>query len=215
MWRFLVTSFFAISCCCISLIARPDSLSTVDDDADGPRRKPNAEFIIGMQFSSLFYKAGTYETGFEINNRDTTISRNVLMLGYGGHVPLFNLGKTSTVWLVPAAILKIGIHNTSGSSTPDATYDLGLPVHFTAGIGGLRRRSNAWGIEGGVGANITAHLKDGLFSFVPSGIVDITYAPKSIFRLRLMADIFSYDLQPKDKPPFSQQTWSVSFVAGF
>jgi hypothetical protein len=201
------------------LCAQVDSTMKDDDGEQGPRRKPLGEWLLGITY-------GTFEqtvpllawNGYDyVQLGDTTVSdsRTYFSLGYGGHVPLFNLGKYSTVWLVPAAYMAVSFSNLSSDvSDPSINIDLSVPVHVTAGYGGLRRKAQAWGIEGGLGVTASRRFTEGVFTVVPSALVDVTYAPKNVFRLRFMTDLISYEIAPTDKAPYTMRTWSLMFVVG-
>lgn len=208
-----------IMLCIVTVHAQTDSTLKEDDDDGGPRRKPNGEWIVGITYATTSFTGQlTQWNGYEyVNLGDTTISDNRIYgsFGYGGHIPLFNLGRYSTVWLVPSAYAAISLSSfSSTSSDPQVYVDLTVPIHVTAGYGGLRRKANAWGIEGGVGITASRRFNEGVFTVAPSAIVDVTYAPKNVYRLRFMTDLISYDVEPKESSKFSMHTWSLMFVLG-
>lgn len=216
MSRFLAC-IGAVVFCLSSLHAQTDSTFIDDEEQTGPRRKPNGEAMLGITYANLSYTSKVYDQYGQIVG-DTNVADNRLYasFGYGGHIPLFNLGKYSTVWLVPAAYAALSMSSLStDGDSPSLQFDLSVPIHVTAGYGGLRRKAQAWGIEGGLGVTASRRFSEGVFTFAPSAIVDVTYAPKNIYRLRFMTDLVSYNVEPKDASAYSMHTWTMMFVIGF
>lgn len=217
MGRFL--SVAALILLCIGTVHAQTDTTLKEEEENGPRRRPNGEWLLGITYATMSVTV-PYERwdGYEwVKVGDTTIAdtRFYGSIGYGGHIPLFNLGKYSTVWLVPAAYAAISASGFSSSSTdPEFHFDLTIPIHVTAGYGGLRRKANAWGIEGGIGLTASRRFAEGVFTIAPSGIIDVTYAPKNVYRLRFMTDLISYDVTPKESNPYTMHTWSLMFVLG-
>lgn len=217
MGRFL-SILAVIAIVCAPLCAQVDSTMKDDDGEQGPRRKALGEWLLGITYGTI-EQTGPMQVwnGYDYDVVDTTISdsRTYFSFGYGGHIPLFNLGKYSTVWLVPAAFAALNFSNfSSDAADPSINFDLSVPVHVTAGYGGLRRKAQAWGIEGGLGVTASRRFNQGVFTVVPSALVDVTYAPKNVFRLRFMTDLISYEIAPADVLPYTMRTWSLMFVVG-
>jgi hypothetical protein len=141
--------------------------------------------------------------------------------GYGGHIPLFEIGAYGTFWLVPAGNLWLNFGATSTtdeygyvSTETGFGFDVNVPIHATIGYGGLRRKSMAWGIEGGLGVNAAFRTRsdwnENVFTISPSAMVDLTYAPKNIFRLRFVADLIPANLSDYE----TIRTWMLQLVVG-
>lgn len=206
----LVLCLLVFASCAMSLTAQTDTLKGADEDESTPRRKANAEWFAGLTMASYTRDATTFE-GSTVRATD---NRVLAHFGYGGHIPLTNLGRLTTIWLVPSASLGVGISKSSSefeSSLDGMSLDLCVPIHFTVGYGALRRKSIAWGVEGGLGVNVARRFAQEAFTVVPSLMVDISYAPRAIYRLRLMTDLIAGSIGETGE----YRTWGVSFVLGF
>ncbi len=206
------------------LLAQDDTtLTDVDETSTKIRRKPNGEWMIGIQRATYEYELRS--NGEAIPGGTSSTGYTFFGLGYGGHIPLADIGAYGTVWLVPAANLwlNIGSEGTTDewgyTSTETAVgFDISAPIHATIGYGALRRKSMAWGIEGGLGVNFGLRTRStwttSAFTVTPSAMIDVSYAPKSIYRLRFITDIIGASLNDEDTFGESYRTWSVQFVLG-
>lgn len=153
-------------------------------------RRWNAEVGLGAQWGTAETKAPDEFGRFREPQVDSQLLRISIFLTGGVHIPLHTLGKSSTLWLVANPGIGLGIGNRvqeSGEIKSEMLIMYQMPVHVTAAIGGLRRKSVAWGIEGGLGFNLANEF--GEWVFAPSLLIDLTYAPKNLNRLRFMMDI--------------------------
>lgn len=195
------------------------TLTDVDETTSTIRRKPNGEWMLGVQRAT--YSTESLYNGEPVPGTEKDYGYTYFGVGYGGHIPLTEVGTYGTIWFVASANawLNIGDESTVDeygyvSSDASVGFDLSIPVHATIGYGGLRRKSMAWGIEGGLGLNsglrTRSSWESSAFTFAPSALIDITYAPKNIFRLRFMGDILPGSLSDTE----SYRTWSVQLVIG-
>jgi hypothetical protein len=203
-----------------AVLAQDDTtLTDVNETSSKIRRKPNGEWMAGIQ-RATYTQVLTYQ-GETIPGSERDYGFTYFGFGYGGHIPLTEVGTYGTIWLVAAGSLWLNISDLSttdawGNSTSDPSigFDVNVPIHATISYGALRRKSMAWGIEGGLGVNVGLRTRStwdsSEFTFAPSALVDISYAPKNVYRLRLMADIISSSLSAGG----TYQTWSVMFVMG-
>jgi hypothetical protein len=200
-----------------TVIAQDDTtLVDVDENSTSIRRRPNGEWMVGVQ--SATYSFEPEVNGEPYPSANASDSRTFFGVGYGGHVPIVNVGTYGTLWFVPAVNTWLSIGSTTGSDGYSETsmgFEVAVPVHATIAYGGLRRKSMAWGIEGGLGANVGFRTRTtwetSVWSIAPSALVDLTYAPKNIFRLRFLADLLPASIAEFE----TYRTWSLQFVVGF
>lgn len=202
----------------VSTLAQSDTtLTEVDPNSTTIRRKPNGEWLLGIQQASY-----AFDNGLSGSSKFTAEdSYTYFGVGYGGHIPLFEIGAYGTFWLVPAGNVWLNVGNTTTTdeygnvfSETGVGFDVNVPIHATIGYGGLRRKSMAWGIEGGLGVNAAFRTRsdwnENVFTISPSAMVDLTYAPKNIFRLRFIVDLLPAELSDYE----TIRTWMLQLVVG-
>lgn len=181
------------------------------------RRKPNVELITGIQFATV--SSSTMFNGQPIPGSELEFNYTYFGLGVGAHVPLTEIGAYGTIWIVPASSFwfNIGSKTTideygNALSETQSGFSFSVPVHATISYGALRRKSMAFGIEGGLGINASwrSHeaWQEGFFSVQPSAMIDVSYAPKNVFRLRFMTDLLSTTMPDGA----DHRAWCIQFV---
>lgn len=188
----------------------PEEVQTV---SKGPKRIANVEFTIGTLFGFASGPRDVVdENGVVQSTENVSMSASGLMIGIGMHIPVYYVNDYSTVWLIPTATAGILFNNfreelnSSGfSSSVTSTGVAELQLHATYGIGALRKRNSHWGVEGGIGLTYrtsgyganTGSNNDALNDsprVLPTVLVDVSYAPKGVYRLRIVSDIFNSSL---------------------
>ena len=185
---------------------RPDSTDQLEDAPDNveaysPKRKSNGEFIIGWMTGSTIYEQGE---GFP----DAVASRSFLQFGWGGSIPITELGRLSTLSLKASGLL--GLSVSTSDDNPDFQVDLSIPVHAVVNYGALRRKAYAWGFGGGLGLNVARRFQYDQFTFSPSLMLEGLYAPKTIYGLRFLLDLFPAALEGTT----TYHSWSIQFYIG-
>lgn len=172
----------------------------------GPKRKTNFEYIGAILVSNASLEVpNAGENGETITSSS---SSTAFAFGAGMHIPLSSLSESTTLWLVPSVLLGIA----TSSDVSDGGLLVQVPVHVSFGYGALRKRNSQWGIEGGLGVTLRTALSsnsEGL-TVNPSAMVDITYAPSGVYRLRFMTDILS----TKHSDFLTSRQFSIGLVIG-
>ena len=187
-----------------SVVAVPDSTDQLSDppeeDAYSPRRKANGEFIIGWMTSNAIIDRGSLDP--------LVVPRSFLQIGYGGAIPLADLGPVTTLWLKLSGLVGVSISDDNG--TPDLQGDLSVPIHAVFSYGGLRRKSVAWGGSAGLGINVARRFEYDQFTFAPSAMFEVLYAPRALYGLRAMVDLLPASIEDG----LSYHTWTIQFFVG-
>lgn len=156
-------------------------------------RKPIAEWVFGNIFTFINGSATEYSGDYPLGTYEGEETRNYFVFGVSGHIPLATLGRTSTLWLVPSLLLSINTGSSSDynsfSGTSHSFIDVNVPIHVCYGFGGLQKKAVAWGFEAGLGINIAGRLAEETVTVQPSALVEVSYTPKSVYRLQIMADL--------------------------
>lgn len=220
VWILLI----AIPCVTLPIMASVDSTQIDSVSAAAPvKRRVNGELLFGAQ-QGIYVRENLYN-GEVIPGQSWTHTYTYVGLGYGLHIPLWSVGELSTIWLVPAvsAWLSFGDEHYVDEwgyekTEPAVGFDVSVPVHMTYGYGGLRRSASKWGIEGGLGVNMGLRARSmwetNFFTITPSALVDVTFAPRNVYRLRFMVDILPYQLSHESTYQESYRTWTAQFVLG-
>lgn len=185
----------------------PDSTDLLADppeeDEYSPKRKANGEFIIGWMTANAIY---------EQNGRDPlVVPRSFLQFGWGGAIPLTELGSISTLWLKASGLIGLSFSDpNSNGGDPDLQADVSIPIHAVFSYGALRRKSVAWGGSAGLGINVARRFQFDEFTVAPSAVFELLYAPRAVYGVRAMVDLLPATLEEG----VCYHTWSIQFFIG-
>lgn len=192
------------------MTAQVDSTESIEDPQEvNPLRKVNTEFIIGAGFTEYVAEWGPGTRGWYGQSGLYTARRTYFTVGFGAHIPITKVGRLGTIWFVPAGTFGVSAGPKSDGVDKAVSLDFCAPLHVTFGIGALRRRSIAWGVEAGLGLTLSKTSAYDAFALAPSAMVDISYAPRSIYRLRLMTHLIPISLLQG-----TYRRYSVAFIWG-
>jgi len=204
--QFLVFLVLLLACSGGVAVAQdglPQTLSDPDTmDIYSPKRKPNGEWILGwMTGATLFDSTETRPEYVDV--------RSFFQFGYGGAIPLADLGTVTTLWLKLAAQLGMSIKD--NGVEPDFQVDISIPIHAVFSYGALRRKSIAWGGSVGLGVNVARRFQFDAFTFAPSVLAEIQYSPRAVYGLRLLMDVLPGSIEEG----VGYHSWAIQFFAGF
>lgn len=194
------------------LMALPDSTAIVTKEQMRSRRQASSEFILGLQFSTVF-TTNTPAGYSNPNPQDTSFVHTAFVLGLGFHFPLAEFSEKTALWFAPSFLVKGGLKSVEdGPEQGTGVFEFSVPFYVMASYGKYRRQRSPWSVEAGLGANLTASANHGQVNIVPSAAIDLVYAPYLMYRLRFQADLATYQLTPKDEQPYRQRAWSITLV---
>lgn len=207
-------------------LADKEEIATV---SKGPKRVVNVEFFGGVLFGYASAEIpNVAENGVVNGSKQISMSSGGLSLGISMHIPVFSVDAKTTIWLIPSLTSGVFLNDfrdyqhgrNSNYSTTVGSAEANM--HITYGIGGLRRSNSRWGVEAGIGATYRGSgygaetragdetMEDGA-RVLPTILVDVSYTPNGVYRLRLMSDIFNSSLLSG----VSARQLSVSLVIGW